>query len=153
MDHQAFSLNNLSSAEKGIAPANPAEEQKASVAAGVPLQATEGVIAAPRSDLSTQDQYLVFWDSEDDPANPQNWSNSRKWTTIVIVAGIAFVPSVLFEELLVRFWTRECADHFSIVPSHPPLLLPLFHYMWRILAVPTSSLRPSLSPFTCSALR
>ncbi|KAI9711071.1 MAG: hypothetical protein M1812_007265 [Candelaria pacifica] len=88
--------NDLSSAEKGMARSRPAEEQGAEGAAVSSSphdsDATEGVIKAFKSGESNGDLYLVFWDSEDDPANPHNWSDGRKWTTIMIVAAIAFVP-------------------------------------------------------------
>ncbi|KAL1648883.1 hypothetical protein SLS58_002063 [Diplodia intermedia] len=33
----------------------------------------------------------VTWDGPDDPANPKNWGQSRKWATTMIVSAFAFV--------------------------------------------------------------
>ncbi|KAI9701458.1 MAG: hypothetical protein M1836_001513 [Candelina mexicana] len=88
--------NDLSSAEKGITQLRSAGEQDCEAAAAISSpqgpDAIVGVMVPPRQGESNEDQYLVFWESEDDPANPQNWSSVRKWRTIIIVSAIAFVP-------------------------------------------------------------
>lgn len=43
----------------------------------------------PRA-LST-DSSQVTWDGPDDPENPKNWSQARKWQATVIVSAFAFV--------------------------------------------------------------
>ncbi|KAJ4367530.1 hypothetical protein N0V83_007113 [Neocucurbitaria cava] len=42
----------------------------------------------PVSDL---DNGLVGWDSQDDPINPRNFPNGRKWTLLGLVAAITFL--------------------------------------------------------------
>jgi hypothetical protein len=37
------------------------------------------------------DQDIVWWDSEDDPANPLNWSAWLKWMNVSILAVITFI--------------------------------------------------------------
>jgi hypothetical protein len=34
---------------------------------------------------------VVDWDGVDDPQNPMNWSNGRKWFAIAVVSAITFV--------------------------------------------------------------
>ncbi|KAH9865504.1 hypothetical protein J1614_009089 [Plenodomus biglobosus] len=41
--------------------------------------------------LSDLDNNLVGWDSQDDPANPRNFPDTRKWTLLGLVAAITFV--------------------------------------------------------------
>ena len=33
---------------------------------------------------------LVEWDGPNDPKNPQNWSNSRKWCLVSLVSAVTF---------------------------------------------------------------
>lgn len=34
---------------------------------------------------------LVTWDSEQDPANPQNWSASLKWGNVILISVITII--------------------------------------------------------------
>ncbi|KAK0653280.1 Efflux pump vrtL [Lasiodiplodia hormozganensis] len=38
-----------------------------------------------------EDSLLVTWDGPNDPENPKNWSQSRKWAATMIVSAFAFV--------------------------------------------------------------
>ncbi|OJD31789.1 mfs multidrug transporter [Diplodia corticola] len=38
-----------------------------------------------------EDSNLVTWDGPNDPENPKNWTQSRKWATTMIVSAFAFV--------------------------------------------------------------
>ncbi|PYI22368.1 MFS multidrug transporter [Aspergillus japonicus CBS 114.51] len=42
----------------------------------------------PVTDLS---RGLVGWDSQDDPANPQNFPASKKWTLLALISSITFI--------------------------------------------------------------
>lgn len=42
-------------------------------------------------DTEGDDPNIIWWNSPDDPANPQNWSNWLKRSNIVIVSAICFV--------------------------------------------------------------
>src|SRR5581483_7955293 len=42
-------------------------------------------------DNAAQSSNEVFWDSEDDPQNPMNWSSFRKWGAIAVVSAITFL--------------------------------------------------------------
>jgi hypothetical protein len=36
----------------------------------------------------------VWWDGEDDPANPLNWSSRKKWSNLALVSFITFITYV-----------------------------------------------------------
>lgn len=38
-----------------------------------------------------KDPNVIWWDNEDDPHNPLNWTEWRKWTTIAIISTTTFV--------------------------------------------------------------
>ncbi|KAF2141375.1 uncharacterized protein K452DRAFT_319005 [Aplosporella prunicola CBS 121167] len=42
-------------------------------------------------DSETEKSNLVTWEGPDDPANPKNWSNSRKWTSAILISCFAFI--------------------------------------------------------------
>lgn len=37
------------------------------------------------------DPNIVSWDGPDDPANPINWSEKRKWSNIAVISSITFL--------------------------------------------------------------
>jgi hypothetical protein len=42
-------------------------------------------------DSPPEESNVVWWDSEDDPQNPMNWSAFHKWGTIAVVSGITLL--------------------------------------------------------------
>jgi hypothetical protein len=38
-----------------------------------------------------EDSNIVFWDGPQDPENPLNWPNSRKWAAIGMVSAVTFL--------------------------------------------------------------
>jgi hypothetical protein len=44
-----------------------------------------------RDEQPGEDPNIVWWDSEDDPANPLNWTSLKKWTNIMLISGITFI--------------------------------------------------------------
>lgn len=53
-------------------------------------------IPKPVNDKETDEQLaedpnIVWWDGEDDPANPLNWAPLKKWTNIMLVSSIVFI--------------------------------------------------------------
>lgn len=50
---------------------------------------------APRADLSAPYQFTpsqeVFWDNDEDPLNPMNWRQNKKWAQILLVTLLTFV--------------------------------------------------------------
>ena len=34
---------------------------------------------------------IVSWDGDDDPANPMNWTERKKWSQVTIVAVLTFL--------------------------------------------------------------
>ena len=53
--------------------------------AGVPESENPTTIGA------LADSNTVWWDGEDDPHNPMNWSMTKKWAHVSIVSLITFV--------------------------------------------------------------
>lgn len=39
----------------------------------------------------TQDGDIVDWDGPDDPENPMNWSNNKKWLNVVLISALTLV--------------------------------------------------------------
>ncbi|KAJ5818723.1 hypothetical protein N7474_004314 [Penicillium riverlandense] len=59
-------------------------------------QGTTGVKEIKEEDIGSKNEgnaFEVFWDDppDQDPANPMNWSNARKWTIVAIVSFITFL--------------------------------------------------------------
>lgn len=50
-----------------------------------------GSASVDMDEPAPRDPNVVDWDGPDDPANPQNWSNSNKAITVVLVSSITFV--------------------------------------------------------------
>lgn len=48
----------------------------------------------PRQDVS-QDPDIVDWDGPDDPQNPQNWPENKKWMNIALISGMTLVTCVV----------------------------------------------------------
>ncbi|KAF2856187.1 membrane transporter [Plenodomus tracheiphilus IPT5] len=51
-------------------------------------------LAPEKYPLSDLDNNLVGWDSQDDPTNPRNFPNTRKWILLGLVAAITFISPV-----------------------------------------------------------
>lgn len=47
--------------------------------------------AASTNSSSGKDPNLVTWDSPDDPANPRNWPESKRWTVMILVSVFTFM--------------------------------------------------------------
>jgi hypothetical protein len=83
--------------EKSLSPSIPsALDDVENNAAGMPQ--TEDVqdkvqreFTAARVNEPAADPNIVDWDGPDDPANPMNWSERRKWTTVTVVSSISWV--------------------------------------------------------------
>ncbi|KAF2665260.1 putative MFS multidrug transporter [Microthyrium microscopicum] len=41
--------------------------------------------------IEVSDPNIVDWDGPDDPQNPLNWPNSRRWGSVAVVSGITFL--------------------------------------------------------------
>ncbi|KAK2464067.1 hypothetical protein APHAL10511_003897 [Amanita phalloides] len=42
----------------------------------------------------SSDELIVDWDGPEDPANPLNWTNKRKWAVTIIISSFAFIDLV-----------------------------------------------------------
>lgn len=58
------------------------------------------------------DPNLVSWDGPDDPENPQNWTNARKWWISMVTAGLTFVVS--FGSSVFSTATTVTAEEFGV---------------------------------------
>jgi multidrug resistance protein len=47
-----------------------------------------------RSTRSVKDPNLVSWDGPDDPENPKNWTEKKKWAATLIVSSFTFISPV-----------------------------------------------------------
>lgn len=58
------------------------------------------------------DVLIVTFDSPDDPLNPQNWSNARKWTYTFLIGGTGFIVSgaAAFDTPV----TPQTAEYFDV---------------------------------------
>ncbi|KAI9700577.1 MAG: hypothetical protein M1820_006731 [Bogoriella megaspora] len=54
-------------------------------------EAANGTADHAKVDGEPDDENIVWWDGDDDPANPMNWSTKRKWNNIFILSGITLV--------------------------------------------------------------
>jgi hypothetical protein len=62
------------------------------------LDSTDNIKAAEEP----LDPNTVWWDGPDDPTNPMNWTDRKKWTNIAIVSLITLITYVLLHEVQVR---------------------------------------------------
>ncbi|KAJ7847612.1 MFS general substrate transporter [Mycena olivaceomarginata] len=44
--------------------------------------------------VNDPEQVIVSWDGPEDPENPRNWSNHRRWTVTVVVSFFTFISPV-----------------------------------------------------------
>ena len=51
----------------------------------------KGPEAAPPPDANAAPSNEVWWDGDDDPENPMNWSPFRKWGTVALVSALTFL--------------------------------------------------------------
>lgn len=66
---------------------------------------------AKNPENGSKSEFEVWWDepADQDPANPMNWSNARKWTIIATVSFITFLTSVMLPP-----YRRRCFVHCLI---------------------------------------
>ncbi|ESK90262.1 mfs multidrug [Moniliophthora roreri MCA 2997] len=98
---QNHSLTNITNApETSSANRRPSVAQKdtgLSHAHGLDLSVAappEGIEERQASITVSEQVTIVDWDGPDDPANPKNWKNSRKWAATLIVACFTFISPV-----------------------------------------------------------
>jgi hypothetical protein len=101
------------------------------------------------------DPNIIFWDGPQDPENPLNWPNSRKWAAISMVSAITFltplgssifapgVPLVMKEfnsnsQILEGFVVSVYVLGFAFGPLSKCFLNTHFpcHFIWTNLSLP-----------------
>lgn len=76
-------------------------------------------LAPEKYPLSDLDNDLVGWDAQDDPANPRNFPESRKWTLLGLLSAITFV-SPLSSSILapgIPFVNVDFGNHSQLLGS------------------------------------
>jgi hypothetical protein len=51
-------------------------------------------LTEPVNEAAVTNSNIVRWGGDDDPANPRNWSQFRKWSGVGIVSAISFITQV-----------------------------------------------------------
>ncbi|CAN8105361.1 unnamed protein product [Discula destructiva] len=64
---------------------------------------------------------LVTWDGPDDPHNPLNWSQSRKWTATILVSLFTFISP--FSSTMVTPALEEIGEQYDIAEGAPQQLV------------------------------
>jgi len=52
------------------------------------------LLSEPVNEAPVSNSNIVWWNGDDDPANPRNWSQFRKWSGVGIVSAISFITQV-----------------------------------------------------------
>jgi hypothetical protein len=74
---------------------------------------------------SIMDPNIVSWDGPDDPTNPQNFSNARKWMATFVVSSFTFITPV--SSSIVASALEPIAHDFHITnPVESQLILSIF---------------------------
>ncbi|KAJ5151681.1 hypothetical protein N7492_009976 [Penicillium capsulatum] len=107
-----------------------------------------------RSNKSWPDATLVTWDGPDDPENPKNWPQNKKWAAIVIVSLFTFISPVsssmvapalpaMAKDLNVtdEVISQLCMSVFVLAYSVGPLFLgPLSEMYGRVIVLQLANL-------------
>ena len=96
-DAQSPRDSDILDVEKGESSDTPRSVQDEANSGPTPGPST--MAAAPIGEKSSEeedeeeqpDPNAVFWDGPDDPQNPMNWTNRRKWLQIVLLSTLTVV--------------------------------------------------------------
>ena len=67
-------------------------ESNSSESPGFSAEATNKNRDGEEPEASESD--IVDWDGPDDPENPMNWSDSKKWLNIAVLSGLSLITYV-----------------------------------------------------------
>lgn len=76
---------------------NDSNERSEATSVNVPVTISaasrdlEKAAAEPTTAVEEQDPNVVTWESDDDPANPMNWSAELKWGNIAVLSALTFL--------------------------------------------------------------
>lgn len=87
----------LTSAPSGLVPATGLSQsltEEKEIEVDHETLSASGREAGFDEEKGSTEEFIVNWEGSDDPKNPLNWSNLRRWNVVLIVAMIAFVPYV-----------------------------------------------------------
>lgn len=54
-------------------------------------QATEAPVSATEFPETDLDQGIIGWDGQDDPNNPQNFTNGKKWALLALISAMTLI--------------------------------------------------------------
>lgn len=98
------------------------------------LTAADGEMIAPSDGLVLKeiDPELVTWDAPDDPLNPRNWPNVRKWKATITVSLYTFLGP--FSSSIISPATTQIAEEFGVTNvTVKALIVSIFILAWAIM--------------------
>lgn len=104
----------------------------------IPNEDLEGKLQDGSAFLAV-DPELVTWDSDDDPANPRNWSPTKKWTMVIVVTLYALV-SPLSSSIIAPAISKVSEDLHIEKAIERSLTVSLFVLAWAICPLFTAPL-------------
>lgn len=85
------------------------------------------------------DPELVTWDSDDDPTNPRNWSNRKKWMMVTIVSLYALI-SPLSSSIISPAVSKIAEDLHITQQVEKSLTVSIFVLAWALCPLFTAPL-------------
>ncbi|KAH6695340.1 polyamine transporter 3 [Plectosphaerella plurivora] len=77
--------------EQGSSWQKPTGELEAIESQGNAAVSATDLEKGPANEPDARDPNIVDWDGPDDPENPQNWPEKKKWTNIALISGLTLV--------------------------------------------------------------
>ena len=100
----------------------PFSDERLEVENELALERTKSVPIAPQK--TSDGNILVDWYTTDDPANPQNWSNTKRGFVSLIICLYTF--AVYTGSAIYTSSTEGVIDHFGVSPTDASLPLSLY---------------------------
>ena len=85
--------------------------------------------AHDEKDIAEDDPNVVDWDGPDDPANPMNWSKSRKWSVVWLASALTFITYVCLSHPL-HILENPSPTYHNMLLTSIPLRRPLASSMF-----------------------
>ncbi|KAJ7606551.1 MFS polyamine transporter [Mycena polygramma] len=73
---------------------------------------TVGSIAEPENEKKDASEIIVDWDGPDDPLNPKNWSQKKKWAATLVVSAFTLISPV--SSSMIAPASSQVAERFGI---------------------------------------
>ncbi|KLU92560.1 hypothetical protein MAPG_11505 [Magnaporthiopsis poae ATCC 64411] len=105
-------------------------------------------------DGSSQSEHVVFWDGDDDPANPSNWPRSRAWAHVALISLLAFL-SPLATTMFAPAIQHVMDDFNSSSQVLSSLIVTIYVLGWvlgPLVLAPLSEIHGRLLIYHCSGM-